>query len=330
MIVDVARSRLGVALLVPPPASIEIDALRRAVGVADTTRIPPHVTLVPPVNVREVDIGGALDVLRVAASAHRPIRLELGPVTSFAPVRPTLHLAVGGDVDGVRSLRDAVFTSPLERPLTHDFVPHVTLIEESDRIDDAVRALAGYRCEVTIDRVHLLEEFRRSDDGERAWRPIADARLGGRPAVVGRGGLELELTTSELLPPDAVAWKDASWNDLDVERYGDVRAAAVPIAVVARRDGRIVATADGEARPTGEAYLAGLIVAADLRNEGIGAHVVAAFASAAAAAGSTFLTLRTEAGGRSQPFYERLGFTVGYTLPEWRMGRDFVQMRRDL
>lgn len=324
------RSRLGVALLIPPPVAVEIDALRRAVGVADTTRIPPHLTLVPPVNVREVDIGGALDVLRAAGSKARPIRLELGPVTSFAPVSPTLHLEVGGDVEAVHALRNAVFTDPLERTLTHDFVPHVTLTEDSDRIDDAIRSLRDYRCEVVIDRVHLLEEYRRDDDGERAWRSIADARLGGRPAVVGRGGLELELTAAALLPPDATAWKDARWADLDVERFGEPRPAGVPIAIVARRDGRIVGTADGEARPTGEAYLAGLIVAAEVRNEGIGAHIVAAFASVAAESGSSFLTLRTEAGGRSQPFYERLGFTVGYLLPAWRNGRDFVQMRKDL
>src|SRR4051812_80170 len=185
MITVVTRSRLGVALLIPPPIAAEIDALRRAVGVADTTRIPPHLTLVPPVNVREVDLGGAYDVLRDAARRSGPIRLELGPVTTFAPISPTIHLAVGGDVDAVRALRDAVFVEPLERSLTHDFVPHVTITEESDRIEDAVRALRDYRCEVVIDRVHLLEEFRRPDDGERAWRPLADARLGARPAVIG-------------------------------------------------------------------------------------------------------------------------------------------------
>lgn len=327
----VSRSRLGVALLIPPPVATEIDALRRAVGVADTTRIPPHLTLVPPVNVREVDLGGAYDVLRDAAKSRGPIRLELGPVTSFTPVSPTLHLAVGGDVDAVHALRDAVFTDPLERTLTHEFVPHVTLTEESDRIDDARRALRDYRCEVVIDRVHLLEEFRRDDDGERAWRPIADAPLGRRPAVVGRGGLELELTRSSQLPLEAALWSRARWDDFDVERYGQLLAPAVPVAVVGRRDGQIVAVAEGEVRPgTGEGYLGQLIVATDVRDEGIGAHVVAAFTAAAVEAGATHLTLRTEATGRSRPFYERLGFTESYVLPAWRNGRDFVQLRRDL
>jgi 2'-5' RNA ligase/GNAT superfamily N-acetyltransferase len=329
MITAVPRSRLGVALLLPPPISVEIDALRRAVGVDDTTRIPPHLTLVPPVNVKATDLDAAVAVLRAAAGRIRPIRLELGPVTSFAPISPTLHLAVGGDIDAVHALRNAVFTAPLERPLTHDFVPHVTLIEESNRIDDSVRALAGYHCEVVVQRVHLLEEIRR-DDGVRTWTPIADAALGARPAVIGRGGLELELTTTERLSPDARSWLDARWNDFDLERLGEPLAPDVPIAVVARREGRIVAAADGEARPSGEAYLGHLMVSADLRGEGIGAHVVAAFASAAADAGSTFLTLRTEADGRARPFYERLGFVTSYRLPAWRMGRDFVQMRRDL
>ena len=331
MISAVPRSRLGVALLIPQPVAREIDALRRAVGVADTTRIPPHITLVPPVNVREVDIGGALDVLRRAAARSRLIRLELGPVTSFAPISPTLHLAVGGDVEAVHALRDAVFTSPLERSLTYEFVPHVTLTEESDRIDDTVRALRDYRCEVVIDSVHLLEEFRRDDDNERAWRPIADAPLGRAPAVIGRGGLELELVPSGVLPPAAQTWLDARWDDMDVERWGAVRPADTPIAVTARREGEIVGVASGLVRGDGsEAHLADLMVGREHRNGGVGAHLLAAFASRGAEHGATYLTLRTPANGSAQRFYERNGFSVWYVMTEWRPGRDFVQMRKSL
>lgn len=324
------RQRLGVALLIPPPVAIEIDALRRALGDDDTDRIASHLTLVPPVNVREADIDAATAVLRDAGAACAPLRLELGPVTTFAPVSPTVHLGVGGDVDGLRALRDRVFVPPLARSLTHEFVPHVTLVEESDHIDVAVAALAGYRAEVVVDRVHLMRESRR-DDGTRVWRPIADAELGRRVAVVGRGGLALELTTTGMLPPDADRWARSRWDDFDVERYGRALPANVPIAVVARRDGEIVAVAEGEVRPgVEEAYLAQLIVRRDVRNEGVGAHVVAAFASAAAEHGASFVSLRTEAVGRSRPFYERLGFTEWFVLPAWRNGRDFVQMRRPL
>lgn len=324
------RQRLAVALLIPAPVSIEVDALRRAVGEADIDRVSPHLTLVPPVNVRDDELDAAVGVVSRAAAASSPLRLELGPVTTFAPVNPTLHLAVGGDVDRLRGLRDAVFQAPLDRPLTHDFVAHVTLIESSDRIDDAVRSMAGYRAEVVIDRVHVLRESRR-DDGARVWRPVADAILGARPAVVGRGGIELELTRAGVLPPDADRWIRDRWDDFDVERHGRVIPPDVPISVVARRDARIVGAADGDVRATaGEAYLAQLMVAADVRREGIGAHVLATFASSAAEHGATFISLRTEASGRSRPFYERLGFTEWYPLPAWRKGRDFVQMRKEL
>ena len=324
------RQRLGVALLIPQPVAGEIDALRRAVGDEDVTRIAPHVTLVPPVNVREEEVDDAVAVLRAAAASVRPLRLELGPVTTFAPVSPTLHLAVGGDVDGVHRLRDAVFVPPLERTLTHDFVPHVTLIEGTPHIEAGLVALAGYRAEVVVSSVHLLRETRDAD-GVRIWRPVADAALGRRPAVVGRGGLELELTTTGMLPPDAAAWLRDRWVDSNVERFGHVLPAEIPIGVVGRRDGEIVAAASGEVRPvTGEAYLAELMVRADVRDEGVGAHLVAAFTSAAGEHGATYVTLRTDATGDARRFYERLGFVEWYVMPSWRNGRDFVQMRRAL
>ena len=47
------RRRLGVVLLVPEPAATEIQGLRRAVDDPALDSIPPHLTLVPPVNVRE-------------------------------------------------------------------------------------------------------------------------------------------------------------------------------------------------------------------------------------------------------------------------------------
>lgn len=324
------RQRLGVALLIPQPVAAEIDALRRAVGDEDVTRIAPHVTLVPPVNVREEEVDDAIAVVQRAAASVPPLRLALGPVTTFSPVSPTLHLAVGGDVDGVHRLRDAVFVPPLERALTHDFVPHVTLIEGTPHIEAGLVALAGYVTEVVVSSVHLLRETRDAD-GVRIWRPVADATLGARPAVIGRGGLELELTTSSGLAPDAAAWLHDRWIDFNVERFGRVLPAEIPIAIVGRRDGEIVAVATGDVRPvTGEAYLAELMVRTDLRNEGIGAHLVAAFASAAAEHDATYLTLRTEAGGDSRRFYERLGFVESFAMPSWRNGRDFVQLRREL
>ena len=256
------RQRLGVALLVPSPVAAEVDGLRRALGDGALARIPPHLTLVPPVNVREEDVGGALDVLRSAAAATAPLRLRLGPATTFHPVTPVVYLAVGGDAEGVHDLRDRVFRGPLERRLTHPFAPHVTLADDMapERIPAAVAALAGYVVDVTIDRVHLLRE-----EPGRLWQPLADAPF-GPPPVIGRGGLPLEVATTDAVPPDAGALLAAAPAGL-----------GAPFAVTARRPGtgEVVGAAAGWT--TGPAcHLAALVVAPGERRQGIARHLLTA------------------------------------------------------
>jgi len=168
--------RLGVALLLPPPLDAEVDGLRRALDDGSLGRIPAHLTLVPPVNVREDALGTALAVLRVAAAATEVFTLELGPPATFLPDNPTLHLTVA-DATVVRALRDRIFVDPLARPLTWPFVPHVTLADEAapHRISAALIALSGYRVEAGFDRVHLLRE-----GPGRIWTAIADAPFAGQ------------------------------------------------------------------------------------------------------------------------------------------------------
>ncbi len=184
------RHRLGVALLLDPPGSLEVDGLRRALGDTALGAVPAHVTLVPPVNVRTEDLGLALQVLRRAATDQSgPIAVELGPVTTFMPASPVVYLAVGGpDLDRLARLRQAVVAGPMLRPDHWPWVPHVTLTDDApaDRIDAARAALFSYSAATVFDRVVLLEER------EHRWQPLADACL-GRAAVVGRGGLELEI-----------------------------------------------------------------------------------------------------------------------------------------
>ncbi len=50
--------------------------------------MPAHLTLVPPVNVREDRLGEALAVLRRAAAATRSLTLTLGPPATFLPDNP--------------------------------------------------------------------------------------------------------------------------------------------------------------------------------------------------------------------------------------------------
>lgn len=280
-----ARQRLGVVLLVPQPAATLVDGLRRALGDTALGRIEPHLTLVPPVNVAERDVPRALAVVRAAAAEASPLPLRLGPVTTFAPVNPVAYLRVAGDddvLDRIRRLRAACLQGPLERESEHDFVPHVTVAESlvADRLAAVEAVLADFSVEVAIDRVHVLAEL-----PGRRWQPVADAPLGDRPALVGRGSLPLELTVSGR--PDA-------------EAAGLLAVAGtvpgLPFAVTARRHHALVAAAWGWSRgPALE--LADLVVSPEHRNEGVGRHLLAAVEDLARRRGCTVVGATIPPGG---------------------------------
>lgn len=247
----------------PQPLSTQVDGLRRALGDGALGRIPPHITLVPPVNVPEREVTSAFAIVRAAAAGVGPISLHVGPVATFQPVNPVAYLAVDGEpeqVDALVTLREGCLAAPLDRPQTHDFVPHVTVADElpAARLDASVAALADFDATTTFDRVHVLAE-----QPGRMWVPIADMPL-GRPAVIGRGSLPVELTVSGR--PDLEA---AGLLAIDTDSEG------MPFAVTARRDGSVLGAAWGWTAG-GRLEVADLVVAAAHRGQGLGRHLLAA------------------------------------------------------
>lgn len=321
-----ARVRVGVALLVPEPVATEIDGLRRALGDGALGRMAAHVTLVPPVNVRDQELEVALEVLARAAAGVGPLELELGPVATFWPGTPVVYLAVGGPGAGALArLREAVFRAPLARPLTWPFTPHVTVCDEAapERIEAAVGVLAGYRASVVVERAHLLKE-----GPGRVWAPVADVALGG-PAVVGRGGLPLELSVSERAGPVAAAWAAATWAAYGRAEHGPDWAPDEPFAITARREDRLVGLAEGYVRGAA-CQLSGLVVGAAERGQGVGSHLLAAVEAMARERGCARARLLTRADGLARRFYRDRGWVATTALPDWRHGRDFVVMERRL
>ena len=260
-----ARSRVGVVLLVPAPVDREIDALRRAVGDGTYGRVPAHLTLVPPVNVRDDRFDDALALLRQAAAATRPFTVELGPPTTFLPNNPVLYLPVQSGVKEVVATRDRVFRDPFARPLTWPFVPHVTVADEMspERIVAAQEALSHYHVDIAFDRMHLLEE-----GPGRVWGPIADFAF-GPAAVIGRGGIPVELTVTDQTDPSA---------------DGFLRDRRQPVTITARRDGLVVGVARGWADGQA-AQIIEMVVADGERDLGTDNHLTAAFDSWAAKRG---------------------------------------------
>ncbi len=286
--------RLGVALILDPPATHEVQGLRRALGDRSLERIAPHLTLVPPVNVRAEGLASALDVLRGAASGQAgALELDLGPAGTFLPVNPVVFLDVSGPgSEALARLHHAVSAGPLLRAERWPWAPHVTLCDEAplERAVAAVAALAEYRAAVPFDRVVMLEET------DRRWQPFADACL-GPPAVVGRGGLELEITEGRLLGPDGHAMlarqpEGAAALAAVVGRGVPAAPAASSVAGTAgdpggpgppqvvltgRRDGGVVgmAVAWAEAMPGAPVHVL-VLVDADSRRQGTGRALLVA------------------------------------------------------
>lgn len=168
------RRRFAVALVIPPPISVEIDGLRRALGDRQLGRIDPHVTIIPPINLHEDQIGDALAVVQAAARAAQPMTLTLGPVTTFAETSPVRFLAVD-PWEPLVELYRACWTDVLERPEKRPFHPHCTVDIDggpTDGPDPAVDLLAAYQVEVELDRVTVLENV------DRGWDPYITYRFG--------------------------------------------------------------------------------------------------------------------------------------------------------
>jgi 2'-5' RNA ligase len=266
-----ARMRLGAALLLRSPVADEVNGLRRALGDRSLDRVPAHVTLVPPINVRDVDLGSTLAVLRAAAATVVDrLSFELGPPATFLPDTPVVYLAVGTRLGELEALRARLLSPPLarEREWAWPFVPHVT-VDEVDHPEAAAATLGGYRATATVDRVHLLQEVR--EEGRRRWIPLADAAF-GPPAIVGRGGLALELTRSHLIDPEAAALLAAAGagGPGPEDGWGPVRR----VVVTGRREGAAVAVGVAWLGPDGGQVV--VVVDPRHRRQGIGSHVLAA------------------------------------------------------
>ena len=225
-----------------------------------------------------------------------------------------VYLAVEGPLDELGAVRDRLLSPPLARATAWPFVAHVTLAElggpgpgpgpapepdlavasgplaetvshpdpDTGPAARAAAALGDYRVTAAIDRVHLLREVR--SEGRRRWVPLADAGF-GTPAIIGRGGLALELTRSQMLDPEARSLLDAvgaaevgRTAEGPPEGEGPEPAHRWPwgrqLVVTGRREGAAVAVGVAWLAPDGGQVV--VLVDERHRHQGIGSHVLAA------------------------------------------------------
>ena len=261
--------RVFVAIVFTDRLAAEIDGLRRALAPELIARLPPHCTLIPPQNVRVEEWASLEATIRAAAAASAPFPLTLGPIGTFLPRTPVAYLACNAEDGVLESLRSRLAVGPLAPPprrVEHRFVAHCTLTTRlSPAMAPAVSAvLSPFRAATVVDRVVLLVQ---EGGGAHRWRPRADYLLGAA-SVLGRGGLELEITWSSLADCDALALLGGDARR-PLGEPGDAR------VVVARWQGQAVAAAVCRLA-SGALHIDQLLVQAEHRRQGIATQLVVA------------------------------------------------------
>lgn len=216
------RSRFLVALLFDARVAAEIDGLRRALGSSQLERIPPHITLVPPLNLTDDEAPQPETVVRDIAAKLDPFSLQLGPTATFVDNNGVLFLGVGTHpmLHQLRKMLHGAIPAAGARD-RRPFVPHVTLVSRREDLDTTslTSELSHYSREVSIESVSLMTQL--EDQPGRPWRLVASYDLGAT-SLVGRGGVEIALHAGRG-HSDAVASALESWGvtDLNAVPSGD-------------------------------------------------------------------------------------------------------------
>ncbi|MGC9154201.1 MAG: 2'-5' RNA ligase family protein [Ferrimicrobium sp.] len=160
------------------PIETELNVVRRLLGSRSTDWIPPHITLVPPVDCTPMEAWLWVGRIGTLSTQVAPVDLELSGFGFFANRRITGHLPVEAGGEALGQWHDRLVGLPDERP----YLPHVTVVEDLDLATSSVlrERLAQYTLAVQAKEVSLLVADARGK--RRGWRPFLRA-------LVGFGGL---------------------------------------------------------------------------------------------------------------------------------------------
>jgi len=168
---------IGVAVAIPEPWATELQDYRTSVGDTTATMIPTHITLVPPTEVPDGELGDVEDHLERAAGEVTAFSVHLRGTGTFRPVSPVVFVTLVEGISQCEQLADSLRRGPLATELEFPFHPHVTVAHHlsDELLDRAFSDLAGFECDFGVGEFHLYVH-----DAEHGWRPTRRFPL--RPA----------------------------------------------------------------------------------------------------------------------------------------------------
>ena len=166
---------IGVAVAIPEPWATELQDYRTALGDATATKIPTHITLVPPTEVTE-DLALLEKHLTEAAATVPSFRVHLRGTGTFRPVSPVVFVSLVEGISQCEQLAAAVRQGPLAVELEYPYHPHVTVAHHlaEPALDRAFESLSDFRCAFPVTTVEL---YHQALDG--VWRVEDSFPLGG-------------------------------------------------------------------------------------------------------------------------------------------------------
>ncbi len=169
----------GVAFGIPEPYTSELQGWRERLGDPNAAGIPPHVTLLPPTNLKDSALEQVEEHLRQVAASERPFRMHLRGSATFRPVSPVVFVPLVQGIADCERVEAKVRSGPLTRSLSFPYHPHVTVAHDlaEDALDRAFTSLKDYEAVFDVWGFTLFEQ-----DREGVWRPQRDFPFG-------RGGL---------------------------------------------------------------------------------------------------------------------------------------------
>ncbi len=170
---------IGVAIALPEPWASELQDYRTALGDETATRIPTHITLVPPVELTEEQLDDAESHLTEIAAASEQFRIHLRGTGTFRPVSPVVFVSVVEGISQCEALAERVRNKgPLAVPLRFPYHPHVTVAHHMPEavMDRAFDELADFDCTFAASKFQLYRH-----DEENGWRPARAFALAPTP-----------------------------------------------------------------------------------------------------------------------------------------------------
>jgi 2'-5' RNA ligase len=167
---------IGVALSLPEPWASQLQDYRTDIGDTTATMIPTHITLVPPTEVADDEVGLIEAHLADVAATFGSFRVHLRGTGTFRPVSPVVFVSVAEGISSCEQLAKAVRRGPLQVDLAFPYHPHVTVAHHlSDPLlDRAFDELADFECRFHVEGFHLYVH-----DDSQGWRPTHHFTLAG-------------------------------------------------------------------------------------------------------------------------------------------------------